>query len=148
MRSSCLLHLKRVVAEIASRLAREFGDHPTNIDVRESGMFKFFGKIEVILHSLVCLLEEGGQFTPEGCEIVESVQVVDDEGSHRFFALELLLAKVKSPHTSKLMHEARDYNFRIDIRREDHCRVHAGVQGVRLALAPKSLLFVIIFLGK
>ncbi len=68
-----------------------------NVDVGERGVFKLVGEPEVILHALKCFLKKGGQFAPESCDIIECVEKVNDEWGHLFFALELLLPKIKSP---------------------------------------------------
>jgi hypothetical protein len=92
-------------------LSRELRNATTNVDIRERGIFELVREREIILHALKCFLKKEGQFTPESRDVIECVKKVNDEWGHRFFTLELLLPKVKSPCAAKFMCHAGDDDF-------------------------------------
>ena len=122
----------------------EFWDAAMNVDVRERGMFELVGKRKVILHALKCFPKKGGQFAPKSRDIIECVEKVNDEWSHRFFALELLLPKIKSPCAAKFMHHAGDDDFWFYVRREYHRRVYTRIEGVGLIFALPALIPIVV----
>ena len=144
MRLSCLLHITQVVTKAASGLSWEFRDATTNVDVGERGVFKLIREREVILPALKCFLEKGGQFAPESHNIIACVEKVNDEWGHQFFALELLLLKIKSPCAAKFMCHVGDDDFWFNVRHEYHCWVYARIKGVRLIFALPALCPIVI----
>ena len=119
----------------------------TDADIRERGVFELFWKHAVVLHALKSLLKKGGQFTLESRNVIECIKEVNDEWGHHFFALELLLPKIKSPRAAKFMCHAGDDNFRFNVQQEDHRRINARVESVGHILAFSSLLLVVFFFG-
>jgi hypothetical protein len=111
-------------------------------------MFKLVEEREVVLHTLKCFLKKGGQFAPKSCDIIECVEKKNDEWGHCFFALELLLPKIKSPCAAKFMCHAGNDDFWFYVRREYHCQVYARIKSAGLIFALPDFSPIVVFYWK
>ncbi len=90
------------------------------------------------------LFEEVSQFCAECSDIIEGVKIIDNKWRNCLHALQLLFTKVEPARVTEFMRHSGNDGLWVHIRREDQCRIHAGVKGVRFILASLPLLLVVI----
>ena len=82
-------------------------------------VFNLLREDEVVMHAFLCFANEGGELRSNGSKIIESVQIVDDEGGAHLDALKFFLPEIEHASPTEFMQHMAGDDIWVYIRGKD-----------------------------